>query len=403
MPIKMPTYTQLSSEQKQILEEHDLDANILVIGPPGTGKTVIAMHRAEQMALVRVEEGEVDKKGKAVRMIMYNKVLRKYSEGWESDDFSSYVDVLTYHSWASRIWQQSGGRGWRAPNRGTGDPYDIDWRKLGSALRAAGVPIGPLVIDEAQDLPPYFYAEISKCLCLEPSAGMSIFADENQTLKPDLNSSISEISKQFEAGNPLSQCSLTENYRNTKEIAELAARFFVGLQTGRPKLPVGRNGERPRLVGYRDGDAGMINSVVTYAKNNPSASILVILPSSPILKSWHASLTTRLPRRDVGAYLSGQANPDFGVDSMSLGDDGSISLVHWQSMKGLEADAVFVPHIESFDLGGDTDRHERMRLYVMCSRARSTLELQYDLAESRNSLVKTIETLGHGVIECQTR
>jgi superfamily I DNA/RNA helicase len=147
----------------------------------------------------------------------------------------------------------------------------------------------------------------------------------------------------------------------------------------------------------------MINSVVTYAKNNPSASILVILPSSSILKSWRASLETRLPRRDIGAYLSGQANQDFGVDSMSLGDDGSISLVHWQSMKGLEADAVFVPHIESFDLGSDTDRHERMRLYVMCSRARSTLELQYDYAESRNSLVKTIENLGQGAIECQTR
>lgn len=402
MPIKMPTYTQLSSEQKQILEEHDLDANILVIGPPGTGKTVIAMHRAEQMALVRVEEGEVDSRGKAVRMIMYNKVLRKYSEGWESDDFSSHVDVLTYHSWATRLWRSAGGRGC-APNRGTGDSYDIDWKRLGSAIRQSEASVGPLVIDEAQDLPPDFYAEVSKCLLLEAGVGVSIFADENQTLKPGLNSSIADIGRQFGTVNSMTQCSLTENYRNTSEIAELAARFFVGLQTGRPKLPVGRHGERPRLVGYRTSDSGMISAAVTYAKNNPTASILVILPSTSKIKSWHESLSERLPRRTIGAYLSGSKDADFGVDSMSVGDDGSISLVHWQSMKGLEADAVFVPHLEDFDLGGDTDRHERMRLYVMCSRARSTLELQYTSSEARNSLVQTIQGIGQGVVECQTR
>jgi DNA helicase IV len=402
MPIKMPTYTQLSAEQKQILEEHDLDANILVIGPPGTGKTVIAMHRAEQIALMRVAAGEVDQKGKAVRMIMYNKVLRKYSESWESDNFSSHVDVLTYHSWATRIWNKAGGRYW-APNRGTGDSYDLDWRTLGSAMRNAAVSVGPLVIDEAQDLPPEFYTEISKCLCLEGGAGVSIFADENQTLKEGLNSSINQIRAQFSTVNSIEQCSLTENYRNTFEIAELAARFFVGLQTGRPKSPIGRHGELPRLVGYQQGEAGMLNAVLTYAKNNPSASILVILPSAPVIRQWREGLKNRLPRRSVGAYLSKSKDEEFSVKSMNMGEAGSITLVHWQSMKGLEADAVFVPHIERLDFGRDTDRHERMRLYVMCSRARSTLELQYESANVNGTLVQTIKTLGEGAIECQTR
>jgi len=402
MPIKMPTYTQLSAEQKRILEEHDLDANILVIGPPGTGKTVIAMHRAEQMALARADEEEVDGYGKAVRMIMYNKVLRKYSEGWESDDFASHVEVLTYHSWATRAWQSAGGRG-VPPDRGTKDPFDIDWKELGARMRKSKATIGPLVIDEAQDLPPEFYCELSKCLCLESGVGVSIFADENQTLKSGLNSSIGEIREQFGTVNPLAQCSLTENYRNTKEIAEFAARFFVGLQSGRPRLPAGRNGERPRLIGYRSGGSGMINSVVTYAKNNPAASVLVILPSTALIKSWRQSLSERLRGRRIGAYLSKSKSAEFGVNSLSIGDDGSVSLVLWQSMKGLEADAVFVPHLESFDMGGDSDRHERMRLYVMCSRARTALELQYTQSESQNTLVRTIQDLGKGLVECQTR
>jgi DNA helicase IV len=402
MPIKMPTYTQLSAEQKQILEEHDLDANILVIGPPGTGKTVIAMHRAEQMALVRLGAEADEQNGKSVRMIMYNKVLSKYSEGWDSDDFSESVDVLTYHSWANRIWKRTGGRGF-PPSRSVGDTYDIDWKVLGTAMRDARVTVGSLVIDEAQDLPPDFYTELSKCLCLEAGAGVSIFADENQSLKPEMNSSIDQIRKQFATLNSIEQCTLSENYRNTYEIAELSARFYVGLQTGRPKLPEQRRGERPRLVGYQGGESGMSKSVATFARNNPSASILVILPSRDAIKKWHESLTERLPKRKIGAYLSGSKDKEFGVSSMNVGDDGSITLVHWQSMKGLEADAVFVPHIEKFDLGGDTDRHERMRLYVMCSRARSTLEMQYDLKSAKNKLVRTIQTLADGVVECQTR
>jgi len=142
---------------------------------------------------------------------------------------------------------------------------------------------------------------------------------------------------------------------------------------------------------------------VTYAKNNPTASVLVILPSTSKVQSWHESLSKRLPRRTIGAYVSGSKDADFGVDSMTVGDNGSMSLVHWQSMKGLEADAVFVPHLEDFDLGGDTDRHERMRLYVMCSRARSTLELQYTSSQAQNSLVQTIRGIGQGVVECETR
>ena len=46
-------------------------------------------------------------------------------------------------------------------------------------------------------------------------------------------------------------------------------------------------------------------------------------------------------------------------------------------MKGLESDAVFAPLFESHQMGNDGDVEEKMRMYVMFSRAREYLELQY--------------------------
>ena len=50
MSIHMPIYDDLSKEQLAILEDSDFGQNMMVIGPPGTGKTVIAMWRASQTA-----------------------------------------------------------------------------------------------------------------------------------------------------------------------------------------------------------------------------------------------------------------------------------------------------------------------------------------------------------------
>ena len=63
------TREDLSDEQEDILLGAPLKDIVLIQGPPGTGKTVMAFQRAD--ALVR--------KNEAVNVIMFNKVLRRYS------------------------------------------------------------------------------------------------------------------------------------------------------------------------------------------------------------------------------------------------------------------------------------------------------------------------------------
>jgi len=384
MSIRMPTYNQLSEEQKAILEDADFDENLIVIGPPGTGKTVIAMHRAQQLGQAR------DTK---VNLIMYNQVLSQYTSQWDSDDFRQGVGVSTYHKWVWHLWRKHGCPG----NPPKIDNFVFDWPVIQAELLQRGVSLGQLVVDEGQDLPVSFFKAIG-LLTGNDSGGSSfcIVADENQRLDENTNASIDEIREAAILGDP-KDYQLTRNYRNTREIALLANKFYVGLQTGMAEIPEDRQGPKPRLVGFADGTGDMVKSIARHASNNPGHSILVICPTKGKVKSLRNKLHNKLTGRKVRAYLSG--NRTHTADQLETGQDGSITLVHWRSMKGVEADAVFVPHLEEFDLGGDSVDGEKMRLYVLFSRARQILELQYDDSTTDARLIGLIRDAAGTTLE----
>ena len=388
MSIHMPTYTQLSDEQKAILEESDYDDNILVVGPPGTGKTVIAMHRAEGLARARKQ---------TINLIMYNQVLEHYTSQWDSTVFRESVDVKTYHKWVATLWRQHKCGGY-APQT---EPYKFDWSAIQAEFVRRKVPLGRLVIDEAQDLPVSFYQALG--LLAGSCSGQSSFcivADENQRLEESHNSSINDIRTAIVLAGVPQEYLLRCNYRNTFEIAALAEKFYVGLDSGTAELPEARRGQKPRMIGYDKGTNGMAEAISRHAKNNPTHSVLVVCPTKRLVKSLRNRIESKLSGRSVKAFLSG--NKSHVAGDLETGQDGSVTLLHWRSMKGVEADAVFVPHLEAFDLGGDSTDGEKMRLYVLLSRARQTLELQYDHSDksvSETRLIETIRELAGDVLE----
>jgi broad-specificity NMP kinase len=70
-----PSSADLSREQQAIYSEH-LDKALLIIGPPGTGKTVMAIMRAQRMR---------EQNNETARILMHNNTLREFTHSQAKD------------------------------------------------------------------------------------------------------------------------------------------------------------------------------------------------------------------------------------------------------------------------------------------------------------------------------
>jgi superfamily I DNA and RNA helicase len=377
MTIRMPAFSRLSEEQRDIFEEVPLEGASLVTGPPGTGKTVIAMYRAKALAGAG---------GGPVAMITHSKVLAAHSQTWKDPGFER-VKVQTYHSWAHQLWRAVGGRNFAPKRNGASSEFDIDWLEITRQVRSSGSApkLGHLVVDEGQDLPVDFYQQVGMYLQIGWVSSLSVFADENQRLQEQQNSSIAQIRSAIEITNPIVERQLTLNYRNSLPVARVAGTFYVGLQTGKPRLPADRPGQPPEFLCVPSQEA-MVGRIAIHAINDPSRSLLVVCgtqsAAAQLRNQIEAELLRRGHRRIVSWYKRDHKEHGDPV-RLRPGEQGVIAVVHTSSMKGLEADSVFVPGVESLDGGAAGSDVECMKLYVMTSRARSHLELHWTCASSQ--------------------
>jgi DNA helicase IV len=366
--MRIITSTDLSEEQEDILLDAPLDGVVLILGPPGSGKTVMAFLRAE--ALV--------KRFNAVTLIMYNKVLQTFSKNGTS---KRAVDVRTMHSW---MWQW-----WRGIMNGRQAPevsrFVYDWdemfnllaqRQQDKKLKLKKVDWEHLIIDEGQDFTNKMYRFLDLVRNVFFSGkdipSLTILADENQRINED-NSTIDDIKKLLHV-EERNVFHLTKNYRNTDEINEFIQRFYVGGETGRTK-PSGKHGERPKLVNTHSFNE-TIKYIKRYIKAHDNEEIAIIVENNKVRKRYHEELEERL--EEHGLYVQTYASNDYRWKDTSLlrfDEGGTVTILNKQSCKGLEFDAVFIPELQRIDVADDNTLAFKMEMYVMCSRARKTLVL----------------------------
>jgi DNA helicase IV len=344
--MRLPAYQELSREQDKI-NNLPLDASYLIVGPPGTGKTVMALYRASMLC----------KRKTHVHLLMHSRLLSQYTDRAIQELGLDGV-VSTFHNWFGTFYRSNYRR---YPPQVT--RYVFDWMQILEKVNThppAESSIAHLIIDEGQDMAKEFYL-----VARHVSRHFTVFADDNQRLY-DQNATIEDI--QTYSG--LSKVhTLTRNYRNTVEIAQLAAHFYTGLPSGIPDLP-DRSGPPPVMLRH-DSLRETVDFIARFERNNPDLEIGVFVPTTRLRNKFFNRLRGKVTN-PVQAYEGGQ-----GAEAERLHfDRPGVKVVCYQSAKGLEFDAVFIPELQDCYL--EPARPDfQMTFYVLVSRAREHLFLGY--------------------------
>jgi DNA helicase-2/ATP-dependent DNA helicase PcrA len=366
----LPDIQDLSKEQERVRRLPD-DGCHLVVGGPGTGKSVIALLRARQhhRNLARSPSGAQD-----YVFLAYNKLLIAASR----ELMHGEVHAQTWLSWFKSVYRSA----LHAPcPTMNGEAFALDWHAINQGIVDVGEladPVPPyLIIDEGQDMPPSFYQALWEL----GFQHFFVVADQNQRIYPEQHSTVAQIADALDL-EPQQRIELRDNYRNNYPVARLALAFCVD-DPASPcvQLPPARSAQIPVLVDYGEGArwcfTGLVTRILKAADRDPARLFGLITPDNQSRLRWLQALRAQPVQFDHGrprvvTYATGEDQGDLRFGA------GGIFVLNAQAAKGLEFDSVILADIHRYhchpeDLQQMDDL--RRRFYVLISRARERIVL----------------------------
>lgn len=387
--MKLPTRNSLSVEQERVFTEAPMTGSTIILGPPSTGKTVLGVFRAQLLI----------KKKKNFDMVMYNRVLKQFTLQSLGEEIW-HTSAKTWNSWIFNWWQEANkGPLRKLPEK---ERWAPDFIKAMGLLDQVAFPAklgwANLILDEGQDFPQDFYFLLN-CILSNPRfhngsvPALTVLADENQRLDPDRNSTVEQIISALGVHKD-SIFRLSKNFRNTKEIAELARVFHTGNPKEMPELPT-RSGPKPTLVKFAAFSDEM-DHLFMYAKNNEDLEIGVFFADLSTRKRAYKELENRCQKAGITLqYYSSKESKNLPV----FDSKGSITLLCGKSVKGVEFDAVFVPQLTKYRTDGVNTAFVKMNFYVLSTRARKLLQFSYTDATLPPDILSVFSAAGPNVLE----
>ena len=300
---------QLGPQQLAVLDLLGRKRFQAIYGPAGTGKTLLAMHKARMLA----------KQGQRVLLTCYNRPLGLYLRAAMADE--PLVTAVHFHQLCYDLSgldpvRQSAPSDPKAKDRW----FDVD---LAEALLAATSRDGPrfdaLLVDEAQDFPPLWWSALRSTLVDPARSVRYLFYDDAQQLRSDA----APVEGADEA------LVLGTNWRNTQSIhAHLAAvepRLALARCVAPPGAPVEIETLRPhaknavrRVLQRVCGDGGV----------KPDDVVIVTGRSARKSHVWNAV-------------------PDLGHLRLTADDEpGCIRVKGVSEFKGMEAPVVILTELD---------------------------------------------------------
>ncbi|MSP92556.1 MAG: DUF2075 domain-containing protein [Myxococcales bacterium] len=324
----------LSPQQFQVLDLLGRVRRLAVSGPAGTGKTVLAIHKARLLA----------QQGQRVLLTCFNKALGHHLRQALADEPN--VTAIHFHELCA---ERAGLLDAAVPTR----PADrTNWfdHGLAAALAAAAERSGPwfdaLVVDEAQDFLAGWWEALASC-CRDPARCVRyVFFDDAQRLRADA----------APVPGADAAATLTTNWRNTGRIHAWLARLEPTLRDVQCAAPDGADVEvepvRPDLAHAL---RRVLQRVVH--EGGMAADDVVVL-------------TGRNPGRSRVAELDHELAPI----RLTLTDEpGAVRLRSIHAFKGMEAPVIILCELD----GIDSERRRRLH-HVGASRATNLLVVMGD-------------------------
>lgn len=346
--MRLPKFNDVRKEKDQLaVYSHSPYESMLVSGPPGSGKTSMAIWRAVTL----VSKG-IDLR---VVMITRNRLLTAIA-GQLAKEEDSQIEISTMHSFVAK--DHYARFGVNVPTFAGG--YSWDWDTLIEKYSSAGIvpSLDHLIIDEGQNLPFKFFEWAMKF----GSKKISIFADEHQTTLDD-GVSIGQL-KQLGFTHVFA---LLHNHRNTASIANMVGHFHVNRIIPQA-VPNRREGDTPTMLSVDEW--GKLADAVANRYRNRREAVGVITYATDDVRLMSDLLKVRLKGYRVDHYTNNMdAGDEFGIQ---MRDDG-VTVISSESAIGLEFDTVYLQDL-SRSLPLDSALKYR-RMYMLCARARDSLIL----------------------------
>ena len=331
----------LTNEQYRLLLALRNHQHVAISGGAGTGKTMLALQRGQELAL----------EGKRVLLLCYNQLLADQLIRATSE-FDS-LHSMSFHQFCGQVinaGREKTGIDFLADASAMipdGDQFD-DWLPLAlsEALSCTNVSYDAVIIDEGQDFRDSFWMPVAILSDANPEMSLFIFFDHNQRLYTKTND--------FPISGPAFE--LTRNCRNTDVIHNIAYQFYSGTRTDTSSIQ-GADVEfvsAPTLATQARKLHSHLVSLLDKQEVRPH-DICVVVPSQNRQNYMGLLTPYNLPRGVRWAV------EEYGVPN-------TICVETVMRFKGLEASYLYFWGADQFERVTDIEI-----LYVTLSRAKSRL------------------------------
>ena len=307
----------MDDDQLDLIEYTD-DKSMLVAGCAGSGKSVIAMHKAEQLY----------KKGKDVILIAYTKSLSRFMKnGTDELAFKFYH----HYYWKNKLHMPK-----------------ADY----------------IIVDEIQD----FTKEEIKEFITAARKHFLFFGDTAQSIYRQYGKQTMTI-EEIATMTGLNPLQLFNNYRLPRPVARITQDYVgVGVQEYKEKVYQNKETELPHFV-HCDSEEKQIEALLKLAKDNQGRKVGILLPSNQEV----IRISQDFQDNDVECefkYNMGDNDFDY-VDTLDF-NTLLPKILTYHSAKGLQFDMVILPLYN-----GANDDESKKALYVAMTRTMHTLYVLY--------------------------